>query len=326
MPEDAAAGLEVETLDRCPNCQSRETVEWTKAHDRLLGRSAATFVYSRCHGCGILFQSRRPAESAISLFYPDDYAPYAGADRSPSRWKVIDHAALWATSKALSTTAFEIRMKEFYAALDRKPTVLDFGCGSGKFIDQARERGCETVGMDFSPVALAHVSSRGHRALSISDLDWQAIADGSIGLIRMNHVVEHLYDPRRVLVLLFQKLAPDGVIHIATPNSDSVGAERYREHWFSLDCPRHIMIFNPKSLSKLAQDCGFQSIEILHEPLTKDLVRSHLYREVDEGKLDRKEVVAAHGDGILALKFVREARRATQLRRCDRIHLIARKR
>ncbi|NJM55026.1 MAG: class I SAM-dependent methyltransferase [Verrucomicrobiae bacterium] len=324
MSNSAVANVETEVLDCCPNCHSKNLSKWCEAHDRLLGLATQTFAYHRCNDCDILFQSHRPVESAISLFYPEDYAPYAGAGGKRGRWQWIDRAALWATDRLIGSAEFKSRMDTFYEALDAKPVVLDFGCGSGKFLDIARAKGCETIGMDFSPVALAHVAGRGHRALAISDVDWQAIADRSVGLIRMNHVVEHLYDPRRVLGLLCQKLRPGGSIHIATPNAASFSAELYHEHWFSLDCPRHIMIFTPRSLSNLARDCRFEDIEVVQEPLTKDMVRSHLYREVDGGRLDRENVIAAHSDGALALKFARASRRAVQLQRCDRIHLLAR--
>ena len=71
MPDDAHVGVSIERLDRCPNCNSDDTVEWAHARDRLLGLSPQTFIYSRCKACGILFQSERPAEASIAHFYPD---------------------------------------------------------------------------------------------------------------------------------------------------------------------------------------------------------------------------------------------------------------
>ena len=326
MSDDAHVGVSIERLDRCPNCNSDATVEWARARDRQLGLSPQASIYSRCKACGILFQSERPAEASIAHFYPGEYAPYAGANAGSHRWARVNHVALWASNKLIGVDRFERQMDGFYAALGAKAVVLDFGCGSGKFLDKARAKGCETIGMDFSPIALAHVAERGHRALSITDSDWQSIAHGSIGVIRMNHVVEHLYDPRRILGLLYRKLAPGGVIHIATPNSDSVSAEEYREHWWGLDCPRHIMIFTPSSLTALVRDIGFQDVELLHEPLTKDMARSELYRQVDALHSTRHDVVAAQADGLLALQFTLRSRRAARQQRSDRIHLLARRR
>jgi SAM-dependent methyltransferase len=325
MPDGAHGSVSIERLDRCPHCNSDDTVEWAHARDRLLRLSPQTFIYSRCKACGILFQSERPAEASIAHFYPDEYAPYAGANASSCRWGRANNVALWASNRLIGVDQFERQMDGFYAALSAKPVVLDFGCGSGKFLEKARAKGCETIGMDFSPIALAHVAERGHRALSITDSDWQSIAHGSVGLVRMNHVVEHLYDPRRILSLLARKLAPGGIIHIATPNSDSVSAEDYREYWFSLDCPRHIMIFTPRSLTALVREAGFQDIELLHEPLTKDMARSELYRQVDASLTPESDIASAHADGLLALQFTLRSRRAVRQRRSDRIHLLARK-
>jgi hypothetical protein len=79
-------------------------------------------------------------------------------------------------------------------------------------------------------------------------------------------------------------------------------------------------------LTALAREAGFQDIELLHEPLTKDMARSELYRQVDASLTPESGGIAsAHADGLLALQFTLRSRRAVRQRRSDRIHLLARK-
>lgn len=317
-----------ETVKACPNCGSHGAAFWVYGRDRLLGTTDQTFEYSKCHHCDVAFQSRRPFEDSIERFYSKGYGPHEV--RSPPRQTGIVRRSLNRASKAttnwvIDRAGFQAEMDAFYAQLSKQLTLLDFGCGSGKFLDYAKRLGCETVGMDFSSTALAEVARRGHRALAVSDADWNRIPDGSIELTRMNHVVEHLYDPSNVMRRLYTKMAPGAALHIATPNAACRTAETYGEHWFSLDCPRHIVIFTPQSLRALAERVGFADIRILHEPLTKDMARSFIYREIDAGRLPPQQVALRADDGVLNIRFALACRSAARQQRSDRIHLLARK-
>lgn len=317
-----------EVLRSCPNCGSERIRFWLHGRDRLLGISDQIFDYGRCASCGVAFQSRRPVEAEIGRFYPEDYAPYDGevAARATNNVRsALNHAAMSIAAQIVGAQAFQAELGKFYAGLKKLLNVLDFGCGSGAFLDRARKLGCETIGMDFSPVARSRFERRGHRALSIRDADWDKIADGCIELTRMNHVLEHLYDPSNVLRRLFAKMAPRGTLHVATPNSACKTAEVYGEHWFSLDCPRHIILFTPQSLRAIAELTGFTDIRVLHEPLTKDMARSFIYRQIAQGQRPPENVASRAEDGLLNIRFAMACRSAVREERSDRIHLFARK-
>jgi SAM-dependent methyltransferase len=322
-----ARSTQTERIERCPNCGSTDARVWARGRDRQMHLSDEVFESAKCGSCGVIYQSVRPAEDAIGTFYSEGYGPYgvqAAQPLGPVQYR-LSRAALRITDRILGAAAFRSEIDRFYARMARKPRFLDFGCGSGKFLDRARKLGCDTIGMDFSPVALAEVSRRGHRALAVSEKDWDAIEDGSVDMVRMNHVVEHLYDARAVLSRLYAKLAPGGQLHAATPNADSEAAEKYREQWFGLDCPRHIVIYTPDALRSLLEDTGFRDVKILQEPLAKDRARSWVYREVDAGRRAPSDVTQLADNGLLNLRFAFAARNAARRGRSDRIHAIAEK-
>jgi hypothetical protein len=58
-------------------------------------------------------------------------------------------------------------------------------------------------------------------------------------------------------------LKPGGYIWVETPNTDSFGYERYREHWRGLEAPRHLVLFNTASLRWSFEQAGFAGIRVL---------------------------------------------------------------
>jgi SAM-dependent methyltransferase len=317
----------IERVSHCPLCGSADTAQWVEGRDRQLRVDNEIFVYDRCGHCGVLFESLRPTPVAIGPYYTEGYGPYVDHGNATSRsfTKWLNKVALAVSEKIVCSDGFREEIARFYERLTQKPRFLDFGCGAGKFLDRARKFGCDTIGMDFSSVALDEVARRGHRALAVTDADWRAIPDGTVGMVRMNHVIEHLYDPQVTLKLIFDKMAPGGVLHIATPNSDSLAADEYRQHWFGLDCPRHIIIYNPGALKSLLVETGFCDVRVIQEPLIKDRARSWVYKEVDAGRRAPVDVTALADDGLLNLRFAFAARKAARRNRSDRIHGFATK-
>jgi SAM-dependent methyltransferase len=216
------------------------------------------------------------------------------------------------------------------AALDRfyspqRPGMLlfDFGCGSEAFLNHARARGWDTLGADFAPGAVEAARRAGHRALAVGPGLWGQIPDGSVDAVRMNHVVEHLYRPHEVLAALRRALRPGGRLHLATPNAACLTFRLLRQRWFSLDCPRHIVLYSPATIRAALARAGFARVAVYQEVLTKDMARSLGYVLQDLGRLDGAGVTGlADRPGLAALLFA-TARVAALTGVADRLHVIA---
>jgi 2-polyprenyl-3-methyl-5-hydroxy-6-metoxy-1,4-benzoquinol methylase len=137
-----------------------------------------------------------------------------------------------------------------------------------------RAKGCKTIGMDFSEHSLRIARSSGHLALPADETGWSQIAQGSVDFVRMNHVLEHLYEPAQVLRRLRARMAPGAVLHIAVPNPDGLSARLYGRYWFGLDCPRHVIFFPLHTLRAWLEHLGFSILEVITEPAAKDFIRS----------------------------------------------------
>jgi SAM-dependent methyltransferase len=326
----------VETLEQCPLCGSKNNRKWCDGYDRLHKISNESFIYSHCKNCDLVFLSKRPSKEDIYKFYPDDYAPHQGYILTNSQSsihnlqlnKFIKKGIYYVNrifNKFFPDEAFNSQIQSFYNPLSTNSKLLDFGCGSEKFLDFAKEKGWKTLGMDFSPRVIDQVISYGHEALIVSDESWKKIEDNSIDFVRMNHVLEHLYNPRETLENIRAKLKNNGLLHIAVPNPSGLSPLVFRSRWHGLDCPRHIMLYPPSVLHKMLSDLGFAEFTLIHEVITKDFLRSWGYLLYDQGKITHKEVEEMMFKQDLSDLLQIPVKISSLLGRSDRYHVFAKK-
>lgn len=78
----------------------------------------------------------------------------------------------------------------------------------------------------------------------------------------MYHVLEHVPEPMKVLKKVYDSLSPDGILVVEVPNIDGYDMKKdsQRAAW-SYDLPLHLTHYNPNSLSKFLNHCGFKTLQ-----------------------------------------------------------------
>lgn len=315
----------LEKLERCPHCDSASIKYWCSGYDRLHEALQDSFEYSKCGDCGVVFESSRPVESEAYKAYPDYYGPHQSSNAAGGKLPLINRVLSGFSNRVLGQKSFQQRVKRVFSDLGPESVVLDYGCGAGKFLDQMSKRGCQTVGVDFSSQVIEQLKSKGHEAYSVDENIWSNLEDSSIDFIRMNHVVEHLYQPELVLANLLKKLKPGGKIHIAVPNPAGCTARMFRSMWHGLDCPRHVILYPPGTLSRYLLTLGYDSVVTMPEPLSKDHVRSWGYLIHRLGLLSHEKIDGLMYKGLLQLLAAVPCRLAAIINMADRYHMVARK-
>lgn len=100
-------------------------------------------------------------------------------------------------------------------------TAMDVGCGAGLLTESLARLGAKVTGIDAAPeviaVAREHASAMGleidYRSADVLDVQ------GQFDLITCMEVVEHVADPATFIAALAQRLAPDGLLVLSTPNA-----------------------------------------------------------------------------------------------------------
>lgn len=135
--------------------------------------------------------------------------------------------------------------------------LLDVGCGNGDFLLRAKRSGWSATGIDFDSAAVDVARRRGLDVQlgTIGDLSPFARFDA----ITLSHVIEHAPDPVGLLRQLWTRLEPGGLLWMITPNIDGPGFRRHGRYWTTLDVPRHLVMFNPSSLTTAIRRATGQS-------------------------------------------------------------------
>ena len=198
----------------CPLCGTAEDREFL----RTTGNDGRDYRLGQCTSCGMVHTNPRPDDSSIGVFYPSDYSPY-----QPATFK---------------------REKSARSLSDRIPlraggTLLDYGCGSGKFAARMLGRGWNAIGMDFSEHAVAAARKNFNLNAIRGTLPHPMVAPESVDAFTMRAVLEHVHQPRTLLTSAFETLRPGGWLYLSVPNIASWGFRRFGGLWYGLDVPRH---------------------------------------------------------------------------------------
>lgn len=139
--------------------------------------------------------------------------------------------------------------------------LLDVGAGSGWLVEHMNALGWQAEGLDFDRQALAAARAKGLKMHS-GGLPEQRFAEASFDALTMSHSIEHVHDPVGWLAEARRVLKPGGRLTVATPNARSLLHRRFRSHWFSLEPPRHLHIFNRAALATVLRKANFTRFRI----------------------------------------------------------------
>jgi SAM-dependent methyltransferase len=127
--------------------------------------------------------------------------------------------------------------------------LLDVGCGHGLLLDEARERGYETVGLELSRSAASH--ARAQLGLDVREAPVEDFADADgFDVIVLADVLEHLDDPVAAVDRCAGLLRPGGVLCVVTPDPSSVTARIAGRRWWGF-VPAHACLVPRATLREL---------------------------------------------------------------------------
>jgi len=150
--------------------------------------------------------------------------------------------------------------------LDRhrfKNTLLEVGCAEGIFLEAARRKSWKVAGVEISQWASKFAREKLNLQVFTGSLDQTHFSENYFDVIYMNHVIEHLDNPVKVLCTSWRILRPGGVIVINTPNFNGFSRLILKEEWRAISPERHLYYFTPGTLSKILVKSGFKIDKIV---------------------------------------------------------------
>jgi len=149
--------------------------------------------------------------------------------------------------------------------------MLDFGCGNGGFLLLAETLASKVIGVELEKRVLEHWQGRLKLVTSLEK------AGGGYDLITAFHVIEHITDPKSVLMELASCLAPGGRLVVEVPNSEDVLLTLYDSEDFQRFTywSQHLFLFNADTLGKLARQAGLRVVAV--QQSQRFPLSNHLY-------------------------------------------------
>jgi SAM-dependent methyltransferase len=187
----------------CPVCRN----EMSGRHE--IGETDFNDVHFRlyhCPGCGGEFWEPRLAPDAA--FYETDA-------------EAVSAAAL--VRHTVGSRRLQKNHETFFARHPSGPgSIFDVGCGDGHFLEAAKDRGFQVVGVDFDAKALDVARKRGLERLYCGSIDSVAQRMEETAerydFVTFFEVLEHQIDPNEFIRTAGRLLRPGGMIAGSVPN------------------------------------------------------------------------------------------------------------
>jgi len=154
--------------------------------------------------------------------------------------------------------------------------LLDVGCGAGDLMTRYRALGWDVRGIEPDPRAARACREQG-LDVEEKDLLEADVPRHHFDAVLLHHVVEHVARPIAALQRARDALAPDGVIAVVTPNAGGLGFQSFGPCWYSLDAPRHLHLFDARTLRSLAERAGLRVRHLGTEASSRVLAASLHY-------------------------------------------------
>ena len=191
-----------------------------------------------CKGCGVIFVYPLPSQEELTSLYG----------------KMEDKAYLEEETMRREMAGRGLSFIEKYAP--RKGRLLDVGCFAGFFLDVARHRGWEGVGIEPSAWGRKVAEERFSLPVLGATLEEASFPASSFDAVVLVDTLEHLRDPRSTLEETRRILKPGGILYVSTPDVGSLTARLLRNRWWGFR-PEHLVYFSKKSLNTLLKETGF---------------------------------------------------------------------
>ena len=239
---DDRSGAKSQAAGPCPVCGQMGAQEWLRGPDRFHGRQEE-YTLVRCPGCSLVWLSNPPQPSEMHLHYTAAYDKLISASgrNSPHRWR---------------------ERKSALTPHKQSGAILDLGCSSGSFLESLKGGEWKLHGIEMSKDCAQVAEVKTGAQVFVGDILEAPFRPESFDVITCFDVLEHLYEPRRVMAKVGEWLKPGGIFYVLVPNVDAAEARVFGGYWHGLELPRHLFHYSPASLKFLANSAGLREVSL----------------------------------------------------------------
>ena len=227
------------TSTACPVCQAPVGSPTFEAKERQIGT---------CSRCGLQFVVPLTSDAVVDAMarlgdaFLETYLREERSYRAYFRQKVADLQRLTGPGR-----------------------LLDVGCATGVFLDEARQAGWHGVGLDLMPQATELARSRFAVDARMGGLEEMCFRSGEFDVVSLFQVIEHVVGPADLAAEVARVLKPGGLLLVTTPDRRGFMARMMGRRWFEYYNEEHVTFFTGGSLRQLLSGAGFNIIRMSTE-------------------------------------------------------------
>ena len=208
-----------------------------------------------CTICGFAHIMPLPDADAVERIYSEQYY----SDVKPEYFTNTEEDREW------WNLSYDDRLRtlENELPLGRR-RLLDIGSGPGLFLDRARQRGWNAVGVEPSIAAADYSRAQGNEVICGFFNEELAKGIGTFDVINLSNVLEHVPNPGGLITSAMKSMNDDALLCICVPNDYNClqlalrKTQNYPPWW--LAAPHHVNYFTFQSLEKLLSRVGLVTI------------------------------------------------------------------
>lgn len=246
-------------FEACFLCGCTETRYWFRPD-----RSPGPIV--QCLHCGLVYVGRLEDRHALISDgpvlgrYPPEWLESSDVELLQKCWELplIQAAENELLGKTANANHF-LHLIEQYCP--KRGRLLDVGAFCGIFLNTARERGWDVVGLE--PLVGPSIYARGKFGIEmITDVLSDSTFPGeSFDVVTAFQVLEHLPNPVKAVGIMQRLLKPGGLLVIEVPSIEHWSIRLLRKHHRHF-VPDHLFFFAPRTLTQLLASQGFDKIKV----------------------------------------------------------------
>ena len=258
------------------------------SHDLKQIRRYKSHHLVKCKSCGFVFSNKVPTKEEL-------FNVYNGYSRN-------DYLS-------------PITVKRYNELLDKfekyreTNNILDIGCGIGYFLEQAKKRGWNVYGTEFTDEAVQICKSKGITTLQGDILSVKLPENIKFDIITSFEVIEHINNPHEEIKEYKRLLRQGGIFYVTTPNFNSLSRFLLKEKWNIIAYPEHLSYYTGKTIKKLFNENGFKCLNVRTENISIVNLKKVIFRK--SNKIEQRISENSTDEGIRRvmesrkLKFVK---------------------
>ena len=252
-------------LTSCKICGGQKFKVLFKQKDKNLG-VPGKFGVSVCKNCRVYFMNPFPEKKDTAKYYPTkSYYSLSTIDKDSLKTNL--KIKIYKTFGKEGFDLKKLLLAPIYSfsrgvVFKKNAKLLDIGSGSGQFLYEIKQVGMQGYGVEPGKYDKASAKREGLTIQNTGSL--KRYKPQYFDIVTLNHVIEHLDEPRTTLREIRRVLKKEGTLIIGLPNTNSWAAKLFGKNWYQLDMPRHLLNYSEKLLKDLLEEAGFKILKVRH--------------------------------------------------------------